>query len=501
MRTMPLHHSVTSAFRPLAAASLVLASCTVGPDFQRPQVSVPDSYRLVSPDPAATLSTVTPQPADLSRWWAAFSDPTLSSLIDRAAAANLDVKAAEARIRQARASVAISRSGLFPTLDASGSATRSRRPGRTADGKNTGVYTNLFQAGLDASWEIDVFGGVRRGVEAAQATQAAVVEDRRNVLVTLEGELAMNYADLRGAQEQLRVAFSNLQAQQRTLEITRGKFQGGLISRLDVAQAESQVATTRAAIPGLQAAVQDAVYNIGVLLAQDPASLEAELLTDSPIPLAPPVVPAGIPSELLERRPDIRRDEALLHAATADVGVAISNLYPRFSLTGSFGLSSTDLARFANIANRSFSFGPSFRWPLFQGGALRANIELNQARVEEALDAYQQTILLALRDVDSALMNYAKEQERHAALVDAVDANRRSVDMSTRLYEAGETDFLTVLTAQRSLFASEDALAASTRNLATDLIAIYKALGGGWESFEPAADEPRPQGEQQPPAR
>lgn len=462
-------------------AVCVLSSCTVGPDFHAPHTTVPESFEYPTVDPAAKVSEVTPGATDVTQWWNAFNDPTLTSLIVRAALQSLDVQAAGQRIRQARAARGVAAADYYPQVNANASAERIRQP-ITSSSSHTG---NLFQAGLDASWEIDIFGGVRRSVEAAEADITFAVEDRRDILVTLLSEVALNYADLRGAQEQLRVARENLDLQIRTLDITRRKFEGGLTTRLDVANAEAQVATTRSALPGFEATIATTIYDIGILLGQEPTSLESELLTPAPIPPVPPSVPAGLPSELLQRRPDIRRAEAHVHSATARIGVATSDLYPKFSLTGSFGFADTQLSSLLSAGNRSWAIGPGVSWAAFDGGRIRSNIEVNRALTDEALLTYQDTILLALRDVQAALENYAKEQERRAALAEAVDANRQAVDMSTKLYAEGLTDFINVLNAQRSLLLAEDALTLSTRALSSDLIALYKALGGGWQPFEP----------------
>jgi multidrug efflux system outer membrane protein len=249
-----------------------------------------------------------------------------------------------------------------------------------------------------------------------------------------------------------------------------------------VANADAQVATTEAQIPRLEASARAAIYSLGVLLGREPAVLATELSQASPIPPVPPKVPVGLPSDLVRRRPDIRRAEAQVHAATARIGVAAADLFPRFFLTGSFGFSSNDLNRLGNLNNSKFwSFGPSLTWPVFAGGRIRANIEVQDALQEQALIGYQKTVLTALQDVETALVAYAKEQEHRNSLAAAVASNRQAVDLAMKLYVAGRTDFLNVLNAQRSLFVTEDALTQSTRTLGTNLIALYKALGGGWQ--------------------
>jgi NodT family efflux transporter outer membrane factor (OMF) lipoprotein len=463
---------------------LLFSACTVGPDFKRPEAAVPAQYELPAIDPAAQTSAPTAHEADVARWWAFLNDPVLTSLVERASVSNLNVAAAEARIRQARAARGAVASGLLPSVDVSASASRSRSPVIGVPGK-TGTTNNFFRTGLDASWELDIFGGTRRAVEAADAGIEASLEDRRDVLVTLVAEVALNYTDLRGLQEELRVARENLDAQEKTLDITRRRLAAGFeTTRLDLANAEAQVASTRSAIPGLRAGVRQAIFNLGVLLGREPTALEAELDAATPIPKVPPTVPAGLPSDLLRRRSDIRRAEAQAHQATAQIGVATADLYPRFSLTGALGVSSTQLDSLLEWDRRAWSAGGGVLWPLFAGGRIRAGIAAAEAAADATVIAYRAAVLNALLEVQIALENYAREQERHASLVDAVDANRRAVQMATRLYSEGQTDFLNVLSAQRSLFGAEESLSQSTRTLTTDLITLYKALGGGWERFE-----------------
>jgi NodT family efflux transporter outer membrane factor (OMF) lipoprotein len=249
-----------------------------------------------------------------------------------------------------------------------------------------------------------------------------------------------------------------------------------------VANANAQAATTASQIPVLESGARGAIYNISVLLGREPTALVEELDTETPIPVTPPRVPVGLPSDLVRRRPDIRRAEARIHAATARIGVATADLFPRFSLTGSLNFSATDVGSLAKWSSASWSMGPSLQWPIFDAGRIRWNIEVQNALQEQSLIAYEQTILTALKDVETALMAYAKEQEHNVLLEDAVVNNRKAVDLAMELYTGGQTDFLNVLTAQRSLYTSEDALVQSTRTLAVNLVALYKALGGGWEA-------------------
>jgi outer membrane protein, multidrug efflux system len=469
----------------LALCATAGLGCAVGPKFRAPEAETPPAWDGQTAVTKALPSKTTTEPVKLAAWWQAFNDPTLSSLVQRAVRANLDLRQAESRIRQARAARRVAGAPLWPQVDSSALYQRSK--GSSEVGGGSGIATvrgvqELFQVGLDASWELDIFGGTRRSIEAATADLQAAVEDRRDVLVTLAGEVGTNYLNLRGFQQQITIARKNLAAQKKTADITHRRFEAGFVSRLDVANADAQVATTEAQIPLLEASARSAIYSLGVLLGQPPAALAQELSKKSPIPPNPPEVPVGLPSELVRRRPDIRRAEAQVHAATARIGVATADLFPRFFLTGSFGFSSSDLSRLGNLATSKFwSFSPGVSWPIFAGGRIRANIEVQNALQEQALLTYQKTVLTALQDVETALVAYAKEQEHHKSLAAAVASNRQAVDLAMQRYVAGKTDFLSVLDAQRSLFATEDALTQSTRTLGTNLIALYKALGGGWE--------------------
>jgi len=451
-----------------------ISGCTVGPDYHHQDTNVPLAW-VGKTEPIKGSSDY----SELVHWWTGFNNPNLTSLVERAINTNFDLLQAQARIRQARAARGIAAGGLWPTADASGSYTRGRIP---ILGNPDPPTRNLFQTGLDAVWEIDIFGGVRRSVEAADADIQFAVEDHRDVLVTLISEVALNYIELRGFQQEIVIARNNLEAQQKTAELTHKKFQGGLTGTLDVANADAQVATTASQIPQLEAAAQQAIYNLSVLLGLEPTALLKELSPVNSIPLAPPQVPVGIPSELLRRRPDIRRAEAAIHSATARIGVATADLYPKFSLTGSVNFQNDQLQGLINSKNRFWTVGPAVDWQIFSTGRVRSNIELQKALQQESMLAYQKTVITALRDVENALVAYAKEYERHKTLTDAVAYNRKAVDSATQLYERGLTNFLNVLIAQRSLFASEDNLVQSTRNLSTDLVALYKALGGGWDS-------------------
>jgi NodT family efflux transporter outer membrane factor (OMF) lipoprotein len=466
---------------------MIVSGCAVGPDYRPPETRVPNDWNGQEVVTPATPSKTTINPVELVEWWTAFNDPTLSSLVETAVRTNLDVRLAEARIRQARAARGVVGAPLWPQADASTLYQRSQGSSETGGGAiaTVGGLKNLWQAGLDATWELDIFGGTRRNLEAATADLQAAVEDRRDVLVTLAGDVGSNYINLRGFQQQIDIARRNLKAQKHNADIIQKRHDAGFVGGLDVANAKAQVATTESTIPLFESSARAAIYSLGVLLGREPAALEKDLAKAAPIPPTPPEIPVGLPSELLRRRPDIRRAEAQLHAATARIGVATAELFPKFNLAGTFGFSASEAARLGNWTSNFWSWGPSITWPIFAGGRILSNIKVQDALQEQALLTYEKAVLTALKDVETALVAYAKQQETRKALSEAVINNRKAVDLATQLYLAGKSDFLNVLIAQRSLFATEDALAQSTTTVDTNLIALYKALGGGWEKVGP----------------
>lgn len=468
----------------VAVAGLLLApaGCTVGPDFKPPATTMPTAWVPPTTAPSTQQSVTVAQPPDIAQWWREFNDPILDSLIQRAVDANLDLRLAELRVRQARAARRVTSSNWYPFFDTSGSY---RRAG-TGD-----VSSSLYQLGLDASWEIDVFGGTRRSVEAADAQIQISLEDRRDVLVTLTSEVALAYIDLRGFQREIAIARENLDAQRHSLEITRTRNVAGFVGPLDTANADASVASTESAIPSLEQSVRQSMYTLAVLLGEQPSALIDELAPAHAIPAGPKQIPVGLPSDLLRRRPDIRRAEADLHSATAQVGVAVSDLYPRFSLIGSAGVRSSRFSQLMNWNNGFWSIGPSVSWPIWEGGRIQANIEVQKLGADQSLVNWQRTVLFALQDVENTLIAYEKEQQRRELLTVAVAANRRAFQIATNLYTNGETNFIDVLNAQRSLLATEDALVRSDTTIATNLIALYKALGGGWDESE-ATTQPAP---------
>ena len=467
-----------SSWTSFVISTLLLAGCAVGPNYKRPQVAVPNQWTVA---PARGTSAKAIEKED---WWSSFQDPELNSLIERAAAQNLDFKLALDRVEEARAVRGVARSGYFPSIDGSASATRNRQrviaPVAPSSAKIVPVEFNNFEGGLGASWELDVFGGIRRGVQAASADVAAAEENRRDVRVILFGDVGRVYAQLRGLQRRLEIANKNIKTQQDTLDLTRTRAKAGLATELDVSRAAAQLESTRAAVPTLLGGIDISIHRLSVLLGEEPGALRSELENASPIPAAGPDVEVGLPSDLLERRPDIRRSEAQLVAATARIGEAKADLFPRFVLTGAAGRQASQLHDITLGAGNFFSVGPGISLPLFTGGRIRSNIAVQDARQRAALINYRSSVLNALEEVQNALVNYAQEQERRDRLNEAAQQSQLAVDLATEQYKAGLTDFLSVLDAQRELYADEDQAVQSQTSVTTNVIALYRALGGGW---------------------
>ena len=465
----------------IAALGILALStgCAVGPNYHPPQTGAPAEWS----SPLAGGET-NGTPADAG-WWKTFSDPELNSLVARAAQSNLTLHAAAARVREARAARGVAAADFWPSADASAAYQNERLSANGFPEFPPGIVpfgAEIYQAGFDATWELDVFGGTRRAVEAANAAIASSEFGERDVLVSLQGEVARNYIEARSFQKRLAIARQNIAAQQDVLDLTRDRYKAGLSGDLDVQQASALLATTRAELPPLETGFRQSAYRLGVLLGLPPGALVEELSGDAPIPAAPPEVPAGLPSDLLRRRPDIRRAERDLAAANARIGVATADLFPKFSLTGDVGLQSVGTSDWFTGGSRFWTAGPMVQWRIFDAGRIRANIRVQNARQEQALAGYEQSVLSAMEDVENALTAYAKEQTRHESLVAAAEASRQALDISQQLYQNGLADFLRVLDSQRSLYASQDALVQSDRDVALNLVALYKALGGGWQA-------------------
>jgi NodT family efflux transporter outer membrane factor (OMF) lipoprotein len=468
----------------LALLAIASGGCAVGPNYQRPAVSAPTHWS------APLAGGETNAPIDLAAWWENFHDAELDSLISRAVLSNPDLQIAQARVREARAQYGIAAANFLPTVDAAGSYARTKTSqhqpvlGSLPIPANVPFENDVYQAGFDASWEIDVFGGTRRATEAARAGVAASEFGRRDTLVTLLGEVARNYVDARGFQRRLAIANENIKAQSSALAITQDRFDKGLTSDLDVQQAGTLLATTKAEVPSLQTSLQAAIHRLDVLLGLPPGALQAELSQVAPIPAALPEVPVGLPSDLMLRRPDMQRAERQLAAATANIGVAQADLFPKFFLTGAAGFESVSASDWFTGRSRLWSVGPTVQWRIFDAGRIRANIRVQNARQEQALATYEQTVLTAFEEVENGLVAYANEQIRCRSLAEAVASSQKSLDLANKLYANGLTDFLHVLDAERSLYQAQDALVQSERTVSANLDSLYKTLGGGWENAD-----------------
>lgn len=458
----------------VAVAGIAAAGCaTVGPDYVAPEPGVPSAWQA---ELAPGVSAAPEEPKALGRWWATLDDPMLTRLVERAVAGNLELKQAQARVREARARRRQTEAGYFPGLDASGSVTRQRGSEETG----AGVTRTLYTAGFDASWELDLFGGTRRAVEAATAGVQASEEDLRDVLVSLLGEVAQNYVDVRTFQTRVVIAEQNLDVQQETYAIARFRFEAGLVTQLDVEQARSNLEQTRAEIPALQTGLGQAAHRLAVLLGGMPGALDGELAATAPIPVVPASVAVGVPADMLRRRPDVRRAERELAAQTAQVGVATAALYPSLSLVGSVGLEALSLSNLFTAAARTAALGASGLWTVFDAGRLRANVRIESALQEQALLGYESAVRTALEDTENALVAFGNEQARRSALQAGTAAAERAAVLARQQYESGLLDFQSVLDAQRTLLSLQDQLAASDGAVTSNLIALYKALGGGW---------------------
>jgi NodT family efflux transporter outer membrane factor (OMF) lipoprotein len=457
----------------------LLAGCAVGPDYHPPKASAP-AQQWTSP----FANGETNGPVDLATWWKNFGDTNLDSLMTVAVQSNLTLRIAEAHVREARAERDVVSGSFWPSAGTSGSYSRNRYGLNNFPPLPAGTLLdyNLYNVGFDAGWEIDIFGGTRRTIEAANAEMGAAVFSQRDVLVSLLGEVARNYIAARGFQQRLAITLQNIQVQQEILNLTSNRFENGLSSDLDVQQATALLTATEAEVPSLKTGQDQSVHHLAVLIGQPPGALMDEMSAEKPIPVTPPAVPVGLPSDLLQRRPDVQKSERELAAATARIGAAKADLFPKFSLTGFAGLESISTANFFNYASRYWSAGPTVQWELFQAGSIRANVRVQNARQEQALDAYEQTVLVALEDAENALTAYAREQTRRESLVQSVQANEQALELSTQLYNNGLTDFLRVLDSERSLYAAQDALVQSDQTIALDLVQLYKALGGGWQT-------------------
>ncbi|HUO07963.1 MAG TPA: efflux transporter outer membrane subunit [Phycisphaerae bacterium] len=472
----------------LIACGLLTGGCEVGPNYRQPHADTPAAFSK-----AATTqpSTVDPNRSPMVNWWTSFGDAELNSLVVRALAANHELKIAQSRVLEARAFERIAKSKQYPTIDLVAAVGRARgsAAGYAFPYGLPGMDDGLYQLGFDATYEVDLFGGIRRTIEAAGALAEATEDERRAVQVTLLGEVARNYIGLRTLQRRLAVARANLDDQSQTLEIVTRRFKNGLTTNFDVIRASAQVTATQSTIPPLEAGINQTIYGLSILLGDQPTTLLAELSAQSPIPIVPPTVPVGMPSELLRRRPDIRRAERILAAATAEQGVATSDLFPHLILGGTAGVQSRDTDYLFSQHDPSSGFylaGPIANWTIFDGGRRWANIDRTKARVAAAASAYEESVLSALKDVESSLTAYSHDQTRRDSLGSLVGQNQEAVRIAKQEYSHGLVNLLDVIEVQRNLYVAQDALAQADQSVSSDLVSLYKALGGGWESADTA---------------
>jgi NodT family efflux transporter outer membrane factor (OMF) lipoprotein len=457
----------------LAVSSL--QSCTiVGVDYRQPDSDAPDAWATaLSKDYRSSRSS-------LDKWWKGFNDPVLNDLIDRARTSNLDLQIVAERIVESRAQRGVAASQLLPQANMGGNATRQRASESllVPTGDNP---SNFYKSGFDAGWEVDVFGGLRRSVESAEAGIGASEENYRDVLVTLFAEVAINYVEYRTLEERIQVADRNIEAQRKSRDLTENRFKNDLVPEIDVTQAETNLAISQSLIPALRAQLVFAKNRLSTLTGGQPGSLDRLLARKKSIPTPRKGYAAGLPADLLRARPDVRRAERELAAQTALIGVAEADLYPRFSLFGDLSLQSVNSGDFLNSASRAYSFGPSFSWQIFSAGRIKNTIRAEESRTRQALSAYEASVLLALEEVESSMANVAHEWDRKAFLSTAVEQSSKTVDLILVNYENDLVSFDNVLDAQRTLFNTEDDHVISKGQIAKNYITLYKALGGGTE--------------------
>ena len=499
--------------RTAMATLLTLAGCTVGPNFVPSRAPKATTWHRASPTDTA-IATTDPDP----RWWRAFNDPLLDTLVNQAVRQNLDLQQAVLRVVESRQNVATARAAGLPSLNATGSYMREQlglkgllesrgvyqqlnsladqsspinqiSPGLGSDisAAGNGVLNqitspiNLFQYGLDASWELDLFGRVRRSVEQAKATSEAQLDATNDAMVMLEAEVAQTYVQMRTAQALAASQQQNLRTDQDALDLTQRRQRQGLTTDLDVDQARTQLETDAQQLPGYEKQQQQAVDQLNILLGQPPGTIDTALATPGPLLTPPPVVGIGLPSTLARRRPDIREAEAKLHAATASVGVAVANFYPDVSLTGNLGIRATDASYLTNWASHFYSVGPSISLPIFQGGRLTAGLRLARAEQAEAALHYRGTVLNALREVEDGLVAYRTDRAESDRIAQTLATATDTAYLANSRYRNGLADFIQLLDAQRNVVSARQQLIQADMQLATDVVALYRAVGGGWQ--------------------
>ncbi|MCB8877859.1 efflux transporter outer membrane subunit [Acidisoma silvae] len=489
---------------------LALSACTVGPDWQKPSLSIDLAYNgpvgAVAPSRIAQIAF---DPA----WWRIFNDPELTSLEERAATSNLDIAIASADFSASQAARRIVAADQYPSSDANASYARERASPNgvlglldTTGSQNTATVANgtpefgpaalpgssgssafdLWQYGFDASWELDLWGRVRREVEAANASVEMSADERRGALVSVQAETASDYFQLRGLQSEIAIAQQNLGLARHSLALTQIRLSNGATTNLDVANAMAQVHAIAATLPPLQQQEAQMVNALSFILGKPPRALTAELATPTPLPPVPPVIPIGFPSELAAQRPDIRAAEAKLHETTAEIGVAVADFYPRITLSGSLDIQALQFGGLDTWASRQYGFGPTISMPLFQGGRLRGTVKLRKVQQKKAAIAYQRTVLQAWREIDDAMTAYNAAQNQRTQLQEAVGQNHIALAAAQSEYAQGAADFLNVLEVQNQMLITQRDLIRATTDTDEALVSLYKALGGGWQTTFPS---------------
>jgi NodT family efflux transporter outer membrane factor (OMF) lipoprotein len=480
-----------------AIAACSLTACKVGPNFSAPQEAVPEHYAGAS---GAQVSDSDPQ----SFWWREFQDPELDRLETRAAAGNLDLRAAFLRIVAARSQVQLARSQGLPSLSATASYNRDQlglagilksqhvaagTPNEQAFIGSLEKPINIYQVGFDASWELDLFGKVRRAVESADASSLAAVESRNDLLVSLQAEVAQTYFQLRASQMLRKITAEEIAAQHEVLELTQSRRQHGLAGEGDVDAAAAQLSTLQAELPPYDQTIAASRHALAVLTGQIPETMDAAFGDDGELPAQPQVIPVGLPSTLARRRPDIKQSEAALHAATAQVGVSVASLFPDVSLSGTYGLRNLSSGYLFDWDSRFYTFGPTVSVPIFHGGELVANVRLSRAQAAEAALQYRKTVLGALQEVEDGLTNLREDALRTASLKDSVASDQKALAVDIDAYQHGLITYISVLTVQIQTVQAKQQLAQAVLAQSTDLVKLYKALGGGWQDAPPAQAE------------
>lgn len=469
----------------LILAATLCGCKAVGPDYKRPEIASPASFATANGQLGLVATPV--DAAKIARWWECFSSPQLKSLVERAMEGNRDLKIAAARVREAKALRRVSRSGLAPSVDIGASGRRSRNSERVEFGFGGERESTYFDIGADAAWELDLFGGVRRGMEASDADLAAAIEGGREVLVSLVAEVANAYIELRSYQERVAVVEGAIRNQRDTADLIKSRLDAGLSAELEYRQALAQVSLRESRLPSLKAGERCAIHRLGVLVGGFPDALVSELSAADAQTSVEAGIPVGAPSELLLRRPDLRRAERELAAATARIGVETANLYPRLTLNGSFAFEAADPGRVFDMNSRAWSIGPAVRWNLFDGGRTRARIMAADERAQAALIVFEQSFALAIEETENALVSYTQEDAKQRALMAAEESNTRAVELAQERYKSGVGGFIDVLDSQRTLYDTQEELSAGKANALLAYVAIYRSLGGGWSESELSA--------------